>query len=752
MDCRAFEIVKLPSSGISRDEFIEAMGADAFAIINTISEKRTVLLLESEDPEFRIRMLSNSSNGIRFKEARFDTPEKLQLYSIYRKAGRQESSLFEDVFDLGLDSGMFGMAFLPQDERSVERLKAQIESALSNRGVRESRQSGRGAFGLGGGISSQFEIFYGSGDGAMLQDLLYSINESILKNGVAYKVVIFTGDDNLRMQQYLCSKFVVLESRTCYSNSSANIFDLCRRFNSLTFGAAHARQLLSFPNARAISYVVKTAGYVSSGDIAVGTIMKNGVFDTGEEMKLELSTLNLGCIISGLPGSGKTMETMNIMHQIASLGEVSGESTEAHVRPLIAIIAPTDEWDAFASGRGMNVIRICADGVPINFFSCPKGVEAEFFYHNLALILASAVKAGPYKEPLEKCLINAFRKIYSDTKNPHPVDVYRAIMDSVIAMHGKRTNVGVKYTKHGENIKSSLETLIEILNRPEYSVEDGVQIDGLLDDGIVFDLSNASGNSRGYYYAAILNQLYMAAEAFDNRGEKSLRMIICLEEAQLIFGEKNSAAVEDLIYKIQDFRKKGIGLVLLAHNAMDIDPRIRRLCQTKLYFKQAPDIAALASKDLIFTYSDEDSVVSKLKHLDERVCALTYISRDESGKQSHDTMFVRTHDFRGYENGAKNAGESCLRRIEPKTEDCLISVVFPDPKTRELPVEKICFAKILYLDDVVCSEEARPEDNGIRVRAELMAGRKYRIELLDSRLKLVWESDFFADLEVSIHA
>ena len=108
MDCRAFEIVKLPSSGISRDEFIEAMGADAFAIINTISEKRTVLLLESEDPEFRIRMLSNSSNGIRFKEARFDTPEKLQLYSIYRKAGRQESSsiLRSSLPDLFfLDSG-----------------------------------------------------------------------------------------------------------------------------------------------------------------------------------------------------------------------------------------------------------------------------------------------------------------------------------------------------------------------------------------------------------------------------------------------------------------------------------------------------------------------------------------------------------------------------------------------------------------------------------------------------------------------
>ncbi len=75
-----------------------------------------------------------------------------------------------------------------------------------------------------------------------------------------------------------------------------------------------------------------------------------------------------------------------------------------------------------------------------------------------------------------------------------------------------------------------------------------------------------------------------------------------------------------------------------------------------------------------------------------------------------------------------------------------------DPKTCGLPIEKICFAKILYLDDVVCSEEARPEDNGIRLRAELMAGRKYRIELLDSRLKLVWESDFFADREVSIHA
>jgi hypothetical protein len=441
------------------------------------------------------------------------------------------------------------------------------------------------------------------------------------------------------------------------------------------------------------------------------------------------------------------------MHQIAATGGVSGKDSAALSRPLIAIIAPTDEWNAFASGHGMNQIRICADGVPINFFSCPEEVEAEFFYHNLALILASAVKAGPYKEPLEKCLINAFRKIYSDTKNPHPVDVYRAIMDSVVAMHGKRTNAGIKYTKHGENIKSSLETLVEILNRLEYSTEEGVQLGSLLGKGVVFDLSNASGNSRGYYYAAILNQLYMAAEAFDNDGEGSLRMIICLEEAQLIFGEKNSAAVEDVIYKIQDFRKKGIGLVLLTHNAMDIDPRIRRLCQTKLYFKQAPDVAVPASKDLIFTYSDEDSVVSKLKHLDERVCALTYITKDGGEKHSHDTVFVRTHDSSGYIKGTdKGVGELHLHRVEPKTEDCLISVAPESRIGQGLAVERICYARILYLDDVVCSADARLEGGEIRVRAELMVGRKYRIELLDQKLKPVWGSDFFAGREISMHA
>ena len=103
---------------------------------------------------------------------------------------------------------------------------------------------------------------------------------------------------------------------------------------------------------------------------------------------------------------------------------------------------------------------------------------------------------------------------------------------------------------------------------------------------------------------------------------------------------QNTAAVEDIKYRLQDFRKKGIGLMLMMHNINDIDPNIRRLCQIKLYLKQASDVAPIACKDLVFTYAEDSEVVSKLKHLNSRTGALNYVVKNGDDKLSQDTIFI----------------------------------------------------------------------------------------------------------------
>jgi hypothetical protein len=175
----------------------------------------------------------------------------------------------------------------------------------------------------------------------------------------------------------------------------------------------------------------------------------------------------------------------------------------------------------------------------------------------LAIILSSAAGAGPYKRPMEKCMLNAFRIVYRDTSNPDPIEVYEQIEESIIRLHGKRTNAGVKYTKHGENIKAALESLRIILNNPNYSTKNSIKFEELLTGGAVFDMSAASTATRSFLYALILNQLYAITSSFDTKGDEELRMLICIEEAQIIFKEETSPAVEDLKQRIQDFRKRG---------------------------------------------------------------------------------------------------------------------------------------------------------------------------------------------------
>jgi hypothetical protein len=85
--------------------------------------------------------------------------------------------------------------------------------------------------------------------------------------------------------------------------------------------------------------------------------------------------------------------------------------------------------------------------------------------------------------------------------------------------------------------------------------------------------------------------------------------------------------------------------MLLAQNISDIDLGIRRLCQTRLYMKQAPDSAFLAARELIFPGVESDKVIEKLKLLDSRVGALSFITRKGNEKIQEESILIRTEAF-----------------------------------------------------------------------------------------------------------
>lgn len=450
--------------------------------------------------------------------------------------------------------------------------------------------------------------------------------------------------------------------------------------------------------------------------------MKDAVFDTKKMIGIEASSLNLGTIITGLPGSGKTNEAMAIIDSIANSGKTK-----------FCVISPTDEWSRFAQGHGFYLLKLYDSKTAINFFTCPDNVSREKFYEDLAMILSSASNAGPYRNPMEKCMLNAFRKVYAVTNNPDPVALYGAIEDSIRKFHAKKTNTGYRYTKHGENIRSALENLRAILSRPEYSAKDGMKLDQVLEKGVVFDLSNVSGNTKPYFYALILNQIYSITSAFDTSGDNELRMLLCIEEAQTIFKDKDSPAVQDLRYRIQDFRKQGIGLMLLAHNVVDIEQSVRRLCQTKIYLKQAPDVAQVAAKELIFTRATEEEVVLKLKHLDSRIGAFSYIVKSGDEKISQDTIFIRTKDYeRRREAQSLNQGPDYARPPEIIDAKICLEAIVSDSVEQRSVILNMKGIRLLFLGEEVA--EAEIINGKLPTIAGLLKGKEYMVQLLDRKI------------------
>ncbi len=622
-----FEVLTVPDKEFDKRIIFDIIGGNCFELIYDFETKTTLLSM----PEAKSRPLMLAIPGLTLKEAmgRLRGKELLSV-SAYRKPDMVEKYIFSDMFDLDIDNGSLTITFEPLDMSGVKEAKSYIEKILSLKDARETTSVVSDVLSRRVNRSLQRENFTNSEEVMLFTEILESINRSILRNGFAYKVHFVIDDGSGKLADYIKSRFLVI------AESPVRGIEEVQKLKAFPLGIETASNLLNFRGNYDLGYTIPTAYARSGGDVAVGTVMKSSILDTGKGLSIDASTLNLGSMFSGLPGTGKTMEAMAIIDALAA----------SNKKPCIAIISPTDEWNRFAESHGMRLVKLFDGKTPINFFRCPDGADPEKFYSDLSMIISSASRAGPFRNPMEKCMLNAFRNVYSNTTKPAPSAVYKEIEEAIVRFHGRRAKSGaVKYTKHGENIMSSLENLRAILAKPEYASMDGEKFEELAEAGVVFDISNVGAGSKPYIYALILNQLYSVASGFDTHGDSELRLLLCLEEAQMIFRDKDAAAVQDLQFRIQDFRKRGIGLMLLTHNVTDIEASIRRLCQTKLYLKQAPDVAAIAAKDLVFTYAEEEDVIKRLKHLDSRVGALSYVLKDGSNKISQDTVFIRTKEY-----------------------------------------------------------------------------------------------------------
>jgi hypothetical protein len=643
---KVFRLMRMPDR-MDRRLFVESLMGAQFMMYHDFGAGETFLIREGpEGPS----IMQNALPGIEFDDVTegIALPPKRLCLVVFAmpecrdapRARAPETEPCEGVLDtayrlLGGEPSSLFVSFAPVDRESLLRIKGKVEESVSLKEVRLTRSMSTRDNAYSETDTKQMDLYYESEEKRALLAMLETLSDAVLANGTAYKVTLMIDPKDRQLYAYLKSRLLITEEFELHEADLAGMFEALAATEAIPVDNRCASQLLGFSNSVRIARTIGTPSGAREGDLPLGKYLKCSALETERDVRICSATLNLGTIITGVPGTGKTFSAMRVLGRGRELGV-----------PRMVVISPTEEWCAFGRGSGAYVISLYRSKVPINFFRCDAGINPERFYENLAMLLASASDAGPYRNSLEKCLLAAFSKVYKGSLSPDPLEVYDAVEEAVVERHATRTNVGVKYTKHGENIRASLESLRLMLNRPEFAFTEGVDFGSLLQKGVVFDVSGVSNKMKPFFYALILNQVYCFADSLDIRGNDELRLLICIEEAQLIFGkEEKSAATSDLKQRIQDFRKRGVGIVLIAHNVLDIDPGVRRLCQTKLYFRQSTDSAKYAAEDLLFEEKDKEQVVEKLKTLEHRVCALSYIDSSGGEKNAAHSLFLKVAKY-----------------------------------------------------------------------------------------------------------
>ena len=740
-----FKFEAAPDKGFDAKIILEQISGNAFMLLYDFYSHSTMLYIDCENSADKINSITSIINGIEFsnivKEISLQNIEVSMFYKSVQSIG---FGIFSDIFNINIQSGFFAIVFIPIPLSNLSKTKSEMERMLSSVPSRfNATWRGFLPSGRGDSTSFQHEVFDKSEESLILKEALEQINFSIMNNGLSYKVALLDSvekDYKSKISEYISSKVLILKKYTIKQATIKQIITDIASTDTIPFGNAFSSMLIKPYGDYEIRYPISSKPSFADSGIKIGSVKYWSPGDF-RDIRMQKSLFNLGMIISGLPGTGKTSEAMGIVSQISKQEE----------KPYIAVIAPTKEWSDFGRERGMKVIEICNDGLPINFFSPPDGVDIKRFYQDLSILLASASESGPYQKPLEKCLINAFRRYYSLNSVINPVSLFKEIQESITELHGIRSNTGVKYTKHGENIKSSLESLIEILQFPEYSAAGKNNIEGFLKDGIIFDVSAVSVQMKSFFYALILNQLYSIASKFDIKGDKKLRMLICIEEAQLLFRDPKSATVVDIRSRIQDFRKIGIGLMLLVHSITDIDQDIRRLCQSKLYLKQPTDVAKKAAEDLIFSGTDEEDVVNKLKHMESGYAALNYVVEKNGIKINPDTIFVKTIGYgelgipNYYTGEVKQSNAIDMHKVKSKEKlTCVSTIKISFKEQKKLPAYvRLCYLGAFTLEVPITSNE-------VEFKHELIKSRMYSLELLNEHRKKLKSIEFESGREIKL--
>ena len=448
-----YRISALPGNGYDSGKIFDFIGRKSFVLVYDLEHDASLLGFGERNCKEAKEAIERGIAGLRLSSydcRQLLEPRDMSAFSAYRLVGELDNPLFYDLFGLAGGKGFLAVLFVHSEVDDTVTAKRYLERLLSSRTVHETDSFLREYFSSRINSSAQRDIYHSSEELLMLNRLLGSMNSAVLGNGLAYKVFLLAWKESGSVLGYIRDHFLILNEYELGRRDIGSAIELLSKRNSLPYGADYAREFLRFYGSCSVNRSLQTVTPQSEEGVCIGTFVREGVAETGRDVSIDPATLNLGFVITGLPGSGKTREAMSVIDSVLA--------QSGRVKPAVFVITPTEEWKGFASAHSMFFVKAYADATPINFFRCPGRMDVRKIYGDLAMILASASNARPYQNPME-AMLNAFKVAFKDEKDSDPASVYNQIEESIVRYHGKRTNAGIKYTKHGENIKSSLEDL-----------------------------------------------------------------------------------------------------------------------------------------------------------------------------------------------------------------------------------------------------------------------------------------------------
>lgn len=322
---------------------------------------------------------------------------------------------------------------------------------------------------------------------------------------------------------------------------------------------------------------VKVSAVKSHGELLSETVTKEGNIqfgrmreDSSVAIGASLKAFTKHCLIVGMPGSGKTTFSVNLLLQFYDKGIpfLAIEPTKTEYR---AMIDRVPELQVFTPGNNR------VSPFVINPFIPPRGITVEQYIPSLVTAFQAAFSMP---SPLDVTFLKAIRTCYLQ----YGWKDYSQYGDKDVAVFGLHEFIVVfkkmiSQTNYSKEIKGNLEsggvlrlsTLLE-QNRNVYDTVHTVPIEDLLSKPTVLEL-NAIDNAeqKALLMALLLINICLYSKN-NNAGDGMLKNIILMDEAHVLLDDSGNSeqgvadsrrmTVKAMQNMIKEIRSSGTGIIL----------------------------------------------------------------------------------------------------------------------------------------------------------------------------------------------